>query len=515
MQGTGQFSDYAVRSEGIIMTNIAMTLVNTTGRYPGRPAIMLDEHTLRYRDLDGLSARVASWLRGRGISAGDRVGLMAPNTPEFAELYYGILRAGAIVVPMNPQFKSREVQYYLTDSGAALALAWHGVAGQAAAGAKGAGTDLVIIEPAEFAGLLAGIDPAPAVADRAPSDTAVILYTSGTTGEPKGAELTHANLLSNVEVTRTTLLGLTPQDVVLGALPLFHSFGQTVAMGCAIASGACLTLQPRFDPVRALEIIKRDQVTVFMGVPTMYAAILHGADGGTGDVTSLRLCVSGGAAMPAELMRGFEKQFGCMILEGYGLSETSPVASFNHPDRERKPGTIGQAIAGVQMRVQSDAGDPLPPGEIGEIAIRGDNLMKGYWRRPEDTAQTMTGGWFQTGDLGRMDPEGYFSIVDRKKDMIIRGGLNVYPREVEEVLYEHPAVAEAAVIGVPDPLLGEEVAAVVRLKPGASADPGELREHVKSQLAAYKYPRHVWIADELPHGGSGKILKRAIAIPPR
>jgi long-chain acyl-CoA synthetase len=486
--------------------------VNTAGSYPDRPAVVLDERGQRYRDLDDLSARVAAWLRGRGISAGDRVGLMAPNVPEFVELYYGILRAGAVVVPMNPQFKSREVGYYLSDSGAALALAWHGVAGQAAAGAKSAGTDLVIIEPSELAVMLAGVDPAPAVADRAPCDTAVILYTSGTTGEPKGAELTHANLLSNVEVTRTTLLGLTSADVVLGALPLFHSFGQTVGMGCAIAAGACLTLLPRFDPVRALEIVKRDQVTVLMGVPTMYAAILHSA-GATGDVASLRLCVSGGAAMPVELMRGFEKHFGCMILEGYGLSETSPVASFNHPDRERKPGTIGQAIAGVEMRVQSNGGDPLPPGQIGEIAIRGDNVMKGYWRRPEDTAQAMAGGWFRTGDLGRMDPEGYFSVVDRKKDMIIRGGLNVYPREIEEVLYEHPAVAEAAVIGVPDQLLGEEVAAVVTIKPGASADPGELREHVKSQLAAYKYPRHVWIVDALPHGGSGKILKRAIAIP--
>ena len=217
--------------------------------------------------------------------------------------------------------------------------------------------------------------------------------------------------------------------------------------------------------------------------------------------------------MPVELMRAFEKQFGCMVLEGYGLSETSPVASFNHPDRERKPGTIGQPIAGVEMRVQSEAGDPLPPGEIGEIAIRGDNVMKGYWRRPADTAEAMAGGWFRTGDLGRVDTEGYFSIVDRKKDMIIRGGLNVYPREVEEVLYEHPAVAEAAVIGVPHPMLGEEVAAVVTLKPGASATPDELRDYVKEQLAAYKYPRHVWIVADLPYGGSGKILKRAIVVP--
>jgi len=496
------------------MTNLATILMNSAGSYPDRTAVRLDERALSYRDLDELSARVASWLAGRGITPGDRVGLMAPNTLEFVELYYGILRAGAVVVPMNPLFKSREVSYHLSDSGAALAFAWHGVADQAAEGARSAGTDLVIIEPSGLAETLARSDPVPAVADRAPSDTAVILYTSGTTGQPKGAELTHANLISNIEVTRTTLLGLRPADVMLGALPLFHSFGQTVVMGCAIATGGCLTLLPRFDPVRALEIIKRDQVTVLAGVPTMYTAILHSAGGSAGDVASLRLCVSGGAAMPVELMRAFEKQFDCMILEGYGLSETSPVASFNHPDRERKPGTIGQAIAGVEMRIQNDDGDPLPSGEIGEIAIRGDNVMKGYWRRPRDTEEAMEGGWFRTGDLGRVDAEGYFSIVDRKKDMIIRGGLNVYPREVEEVLYEHPAVAEAAVIGVPDQLLGEEVAAVVTLKPGASADPDQLREHVKRQLAAYKYPRHVWIVDELPYGGTGKILKRAIVLPP-
>jgi len=496
------------------MTNLATTLVNITASHPDRTAVRLDDQALRYRDLDDLSARTAAWLRGRGISAGDRVALMAPNTPEFLVLYYGILRAGAVVVPMNPLFKSREVRYHLADSGATLALAWHGAADEAAAGASGTGTDLVVIEPTDLADTLARCEPAPTVADRDPSDTAVILYTSGTTGQPKGAELTHANLISNIAVTRTTLLNLRPADVLLGALPLFHSFGQTVGMGCAIATGACLTLLPRFDPARALEIIKRDQVTVLMGVPTMYAALLHSAAGSAGDAASLRLCVSGGAAMPVELMRAFERQFDCVILEGYGLSETSPVASFNHPDRERKPGTIGQAIAGVRMRVQNDEGEPLPPGEIGEIAIRGDNVMKGYWRRPEETAQAMAGGWFRTGDLGRADPEGYFSIVDRKKDMIIRGGLNVYPREVEEVLYEHPAVAEAAVMGVPDQLLGEEVAAVVTLKPGASADPGELREYVKRQLAAYKYPRNVWIVDALPYGGSGKILKREIVVPP-
>jgi long-chain acyl-CoA synthetase len=474
----------------------------------------MDERVLRYRDLDEMSARAASWLSGLGIGAGDRVGLMLPNTPQFPGLYYGILRAGAIVVPMNPLLKSREVQYHLADSGAALVLAWHGVADQAAEGAKRAGTDLVVIEPEEVASTLAGCAPSPVIADRVASDTAVILYTSGTTGQPKGAELTHDNLIRNVEVTSTTLLNMRPDDVVLGSLPLFHSFGQVVGMGCAIATGACLSLLTRFDPGRAVEIIKRDQITVLPGVPTMYAAILHRAGGSAGDAASLRLCVSGGAAMPVELLRSFEKEFGCVILEGYGLSETSPVASFNHPDRVRKPGTIGQAISGVDMRVQDDAGVPLPAGAVGEIAVRGHNVMKGYWGRPGETAEVLVDGWLRTGDLGWVDSEGYFSIVDRKKDMIIRGGLNVYPREVEELLYEHPAVAEAAVIGIRDDWLGEEVAAVVTLKPGASVTPDELREHVKSQLAAYKYPRYVWIVAELPHGDTGKILKRAIVVPP-
>ena len=495
------------------MANLALNLLRSAVRYPDRVAVRLDEQAISYSDLDELSARGAAWLRGHGIGPGDRVGLMAPNVPDFVVLYHGILRAGAVVVPMNPLLKAREVGYYLNDSGASLALAWHAVADEASAGAGRAGIPLVTIPPGGFAAELSSVEPDRQVVAREPSDTAVILYTSGTTGEPKGAEITHHNLVSNVEVTATTLLELTHEDVILGALPLFHSFGQTVGMSCALASGACITLLTRFDPGHALEIIKRDRVTVLPGVPTMYAAILHYAGGGAADAQSVRLCVSGGAAMPVELMRAFEKAFGCMILEGYGLSETSPVASFNHPDRPRKPGTIGTAIAGVGMRVQDNDGNPVAQGEIGEIAIRGDNVMKGYWRRPEETAEAMAGGWFRTGDLGRVDEDGYFSIVDRKKDMIIRGGFNVYPREIEEVLYEHPAVAEAAVIGVPDEILGEEVAAAVTLKPGFTATPEELRELVKSQLAAYKYPRRVWIADELPKGDTGKILKRAI-VPP-
>jgi long-chain acyl-CoA synthetase len=343
-------------------------------------------------------------------------------------------------------------------------------------------------------------------------DTAVILYTSGTTGTPKGAELSHANLLGNCETARS-LFDLESERVTLGALPLFHSFGQTCAMNATIKGGGTLTLLPRFEPAKALEIIERDGVNVFEGVPTMYGAILHAPERERFDASSLEVCASGGAAMPVELLRGFEEAFGCKILEGYGLSETSPVASFNHPDRERKAGSIGTPIRGVEMKVVDEDDNELPAGEVGEIVIRGPNVMKGYWNRADATKEVLRGGWLHTGDMAKVDDDGYFFIVDRKKDMIIRGGYNVYPREIEEVLYEHPAVREAAVVGVPDEELGEEIGAAVALKDGAQASADELREHVRSQVAAYKYPRVVWFVEDLPKGPTGKILKREIEIP--
>jgi long-chain acyl-CoA synthetase len=299
----------------------------------------------------------------------------------------------------------------------------------------------------------------------------------------------------------------------MGCLPLFHVFGLTCGLNAAVRCGATLTLLPRFDPAKALEIIARDRVTIFEGVPTMYAAMLHDPSAPQADTSSLRVCVSGGAAMPLEILRGFEQAFSCMILEGYGLSETSPVASFNHPDSERKPGSIGTPVVGVQMRVVDAEGRDLPGGEVGEIVIRGHNVMKGYWGRPEATAESITDGWFRTGDLARVDEDGYFFIVDRKKDLIIRGGYNVYPREIEEVLYEHPAVAEVAVIGISHPSLGEEVGAAVALKPGAAATPEELRAFARDRVAAYKYPRHVWLVPELPKGPTGKLLRREVKPP--
>jgi len=301
--------------------------------------------------------------------------------------------------------------------------------------------------------------------------------------------------------------------VALGALPLFHSFGQTCGLNATIVGGGTLTLIPRFDPGKALSIIERDRVTVFEGVPTMYNAILHHPDASSFDTSTLVVCASGGAAMPVELMRGFEEKFGCKVLEGYGLSETSPVASFNHPDRERKAGSIGTPVEGVEMKVVDDEDRDLPAGEVGEIVIRGHNVMKGYWNRPDATEEAIRGGWFHSGDLAKVDDDGYFFIVDRKKDMIIRGGYNVYPREIEEILYEHPAVREVAVVGVPDDELGEEVGAAIALTDGADATPDELREYVKAQLAAYKYPRYVWFVADLPKGPTGKILKREIERP--
>jgi long-chain acyl-CoA synthetase len=418
-----------------------------------------------------------------------------------------------VVVPINVLLKGREVAFYLKDSGAKAVFAWHGFAEAAEPGAAEAGTELISVQPGEFEQLLAAAPRAEEDEPRSGSDTAVILYTSGTTGTPKGAELTHDNLRENCTITARTLVQISEEDVILGALPLFHSFGQTCGLNAAVATGACLTLIPRFDPSKALEIIARDQVTVLEGVPTMYHAMLNAPGHQDADTSSLRVCVSGGSAMPVEVMKTFEQAFDCIILEGYGLSETSPVASFNHPDRERKAGSIGTPIQGVEMKLVDDHGGDIEQGGVGEIVIRGHNVMKGYWGRADATADVMRDGWFATGDMANMDEDGYFFIVDRKKDMIIRGGYNVYPREIEEVLYEHPAVSEVAVVGVPDDSLGEEVAAVVVLKTGAEASADDLRAFAKERVAAYKYPRQIWFSEVLPKGPTGKILKREIKAP--
>jgi long-chain acyl-CoA synthetase len=495
-------------------TNLASIVVEGAAHDGAAPAVRLGGATITYDELIDRSARLATLLLEHGLERGDRVGVMLPNVPEFPIVYYGVLRAGGIAVPMNVLLKRREIAFYLEDSGAKMLLAWHGFLDEARGGADEAGTELIGVEPEAFAATLDGLEPTAEIADTDAEDTAVILYTSGTTGKPKGAELSHRNLDENSEIISRTTLLINPGDVVLGALPLFHTFGQTVAMNASMRVGACLTLVPKFDPGEALATIERDGVSHFYGVPTMYGALLHHPEREKYDASTLRLCKTGGASMPVEVLHGFEKAFDTELIEGYGLSETSPVASSGHPGQVRKPGSIGTPIEKVEMRIVDEEGNEVPRGEVGEIVIRGHNIMKGYWNRPDATAEAIRDGWFHSGDLGREDEDGFFFVVDRKKDMIIRGGYNVYPREVEELLYEHPQIREAAVLGIPHPEWGEEVGAAVVLEPG-SADlaPEEISAWVRERIAAYKYPRVVWFLDELPKGPTGKIVKREIEVP--
>ncbi len=490
--------------------NLATLLTESAEKFPERTAIRLDDTAIPYAALDMTSKLVAGLLESKGVDAGDRVGIMLPNVPHFPMVYFGVLRMGARVVPMNVLLTAREVTHYLSNSGAKVVVAWEDFAPAAIEAAEEVGAEVITINPTNVGELIEGIAPYEGVAEVEPDDTAVILYTSGTTGQPKGAELTHHNIRSNIESIKD-LFQPTEEDVFFGGLPLFHVFGQTVAMNGAVSVGAEITLLPRFDPTKALEIIQRDKVTIFMGVPTMYAALLQVPNRADFDISSLRLCVSGGAALPVEIIRAFESEFNTAILEGYGLSETSPVASFGRLDMERKPGTIGTPIKDVEMRIVDEEGNVLGVGDVGELQIKGPNVMKGYWQMEEATAKAIdSDGWFSSGDMATVDEDGYYSIVDRKKEMILRGGYNVYPREVEEVLYEHPAVAEVAVMGIPHDELGEEIVAVIAFKEGESATDDELRDHAKEGVAAYKYPRHILIVDELPKGPTGKILKREI-----
>lgn len=505
------------------MLNLSSLLEQSTARDPGKVAVIMDDHRLRYAELNGGANKIANALVGLGVQPGDKVAIMLPNTPHFPISYYAILKAGAVVVPLNVLFKSNEVAYHLEDSDAVALIVWEGFLGEAAAGFFRAGTckHLIVVQAPgstqplpdgalAFNQALADHAPVFDTVQTMPDDTAVILYTSGTTGRPKGAELTHFNMFFNAMISATRVIQIEPGDVGMAVLPLFHSFGQTCVMNTCLYAGATVTLLPRFEPTKALEVLARDRVTIFAGVPTMYFYLLNHPEADRYDLSALRRCVSGGAAMPVEVMHAFNKKYNVTILEGYGLSETSPVASFNHLDRDPKPGSIGTPIWGVEMRVVTVDGQPAQPGELGEIAIRGHNVMKGYYKRPEATAEAIRSGWFYTGDLARVDADGYFFIVDRVKDMIIRGGFNVYPREIEEALYGHPAIAEAAVIGVADPAMGEEIKAVVALKPGQTASEQEIIDYCAERLAAYKYPRSIEFRETLPKTATGKILKREL-----
>ncbi len=493
--------------------NLGSILRASAKQTPDAVVIRDAKSSITYAELDRAAAGVARALHQRGIQPGDKVALLVPNVPEFTIAYFGILYAGATVVPINVLAAAPEVAYFLRDSVARLLVVHPLFAEPGRIGAAQAGVP-VVTAGGEGPDTLAALEatapldsPHPTGAD----DTAVILYTSGTTGQPKGAELTHSNLFINCAFVVPRLANIPgPELRALATLPLFHSFGQTCIQNATIAAGGSFTLLPRFDPQSAFELMERDRITLFAGVPTMYFALLHWKGDRNYDVTSLRLCMTGGAPMPVEVMGAFEKKFDIEILEGFGLSETSPVASFNVVDRPRKAGSIGYPVWGVDMAIMDDHDVPLPDGERGEICIRGHNIMKGYLNREEATREAMKNGWFHSGDIGFRDPDGCYWIVDRKKDMILRGGFNVYPREVEEILYQHPAVVEAAVIGVAHESHGEEVKAVVALGVGKSASAGELIAFCKERLSAYKYPRIVEIVSELPKGPTGKILKREL-----
>ena len=502
--------------------NLAYFLDATAQEYPDKTALILDDFRMTYAELCGAVKKVANILTQRGIRKGDKVAVMIPNTPHFPILYYGILNAGATVIPINCMLRSHEIQYQLEDSDAEAFFSWKDYVEESSKAFLQTETChhfFVVAPPGDTATPPVGEALTPLLAQASaefdmvqtmPEDTAVILYTSGTTGTPKGAELTHFNVFFNAFYAKDHIVQVRAEDVGLVVLPLFHSFGQTCVMNVGLMAGATLTMLPQFDTQKTLDIVQRDKVTFLAAVPTMFFWMLNAENTEQYDLSTLRMAVSGGSALPVEVLGKFEERYGVRILEGYGLTETSPVASFNMPGKPSKPGSIGTPIWGCDMRIMRDDGTFADLGEVGEIVLRGHNLMKGYYKRPGATEDVIVNGWFHTGDLARKDEDGYFFIVDRKKDMIIRGGMNIYPREIEEVLYGHPDVVEVCVIGVPDPARGEEVKAYAALRKAAKTTPEELKAYCQERMARYKVPRYVEILPSLPKGPTGKLLKRKL-----
>jgi long-chain acyl-CoA synthetase len=506
--------------------NLATMLRESANKNPTKTHVIVGDVEIPYAMTHGISQKFGGALQELGVKRGEHVALMLPNVPHFTMSYFGCHYAANPVVPLNVLLTPDEIAYHLEDSDATAIVVWEMFYEQAKAAfdrvdsckhiiiAKADKTDVTAPEGAHnFNKIAMAANPITDVPDTNADDTAVILYTSGTTGRPKGAELSHFNLFFNAR-DMATMPGCPvemSESRALVCLPLFHSFGQTVLQNATTMAGGTLVLMPRFDPTQAAQLIKKHKVDVFAGVPTMYFALLNHPEVEKESLSSLKHCMSGGSAMPVEVMNEFDTKFGVNILEGYGLSETSPVASFNNFKRAKKAGSIGLPIWGVEFRLVDDDGKVVDKiDEPGEIQIKGHNVMKGYYKRPEANAESIADGWFRSGDIGTRDDDGFYYIVDRKKDMIIRGGYNVYPREIEEVLYAHAAIAEAAVIGVPHEKHGEEVKAVVALKPDAKLTGDELIAFCKEKLAAYKYPRLVEIIDELPKGATGKILKREL-----
>ncbi|AQQ52576.1 fatty acid--CoA ligase family protein [Planococcus lenghuensis] len=496
---------------------------------PQKIAYFFQGKETSYGEFEQTVARFASALEKRGVKKGDHVAFLLGNTPHFLIALYATMRLGATAVPINPIYTPDEIAYIVKNSEAKAVIALDlllplvekahaalpDVEAYIICETDPATGDKLKALPAEVAqktyafsallsGTSGGIEPAAVDMD----DTAVILYTSGTTGKPKGAMLTHGNLYSNARDVGD-YLHIATDDRVVATLPVFHVFALTVVVNAPLLKGAEILLVPKFSPGDVFDIIRSQKATVFAGVPTMYNFLYQFPEGKTEDFETIRLAISGGASLPVALLHNFEEKFKVRISEGYGLSEASPVTCFNPLDRERKAGSIGQSILNVENKVVNELGDEVSPGEVGELIVRGPNVMKGYYNMPEETNAAIRDGWLYTGDLARVDEEGYFYIVDRKKDMIIVGGYNVYPREVEEVLYDHPGIVEAAVLGLPDTDFGEKVVAYVVLKDQTLTEE-DLFAYTRKHLAKYKVPKQFEIIDELPKNTTGKILRRAL-----
>jgi len=497
--------------------SIASILAESAVRYAGRTAVVLGPLRITYAELWDEAKRYAAVLRSKGIGEGDKVALLLPNTHHFPLAYFGVLALGGVAVPVHALLKAEEIEYVLTDSGARALVCAAPLLGEGAKGAELAGVPVLAVLDGgdasverldELAASAQGIE---SIVPRDAHDTAVVLYTSGTTGKPKGAEITHLNVTMNVVVSAQHSFDIDETDVVLGCLPLFHTFGQTCCMNTSFYVGATVVMLPRFNGPAALDLLVDEKCTIFMGVPTMYVGLIEAAKSSE-KRPSLKSALSGGAALPEAVLEQFNELYDTQVLEGYGLTETSPVATFNQKGFPPVPGTVGKSIWGVDVEIAraevEERIELLPTDELGELVVRGHNVFKGYLHKPEATEAAIIDGWFRTGDLGTKDADGYVRIVDRKKDMVIRGGYNVYPRDVEEVLLRHPAVAQVAVIGLPDPTSGEEICAVVVLDGEVSE--ADLVSWSKQHLAAYKYPRRVFFTDAFPLGPSGKVLKREL-----
>jgi long-chain acyl-CoA synthetase len=515
------------------MLNLASLLEDSARNHPRRDALVLGARRITYEQANDEANQVANLLKERGVVLGDRVAVCCPNIPEFAIIYYGILKAGAVVVPLNVMLKEDEITYHLQDSEASVFFCFEGTEelptgreGRAAFRRTPTAKHFFVVArdpdapnpPSEAESFASAIADQPTEFDSVATDpdgTAVILYTSGTTGRPKGAELTHASTMMNAIASNRLFGSLPATDVHVVALPLFHTFGATVQLHAGFSMAATLVLVRRFDPTDVIELFEHEDVTFFAGVPTMWWALLNALSDQV-DVEriarNLRIGVSGGASLPVAILDEVEQRLGVRILEGYGLSETSPVVTFSQPGQHNPPGSIGKPIWGVEVKLVDPAWTEVSDEDaVGEIAVKGHNVMKGYHRRPEATAEVMRDGWFRTGDLARRDSDGYYYIVDRSKDLIIRGGYNVYPRELEEMLISHPEVSLVAVVGVPHETHGEEVKAFVVRQPDSTLTEPDLISWCKERIANYKYPRLVQFVDSLPMTATGKILKRELA----